>query len=120
MLTPQEVSTHVFQKTVMGGYNMAMVDEFLDHLTEDYTALFKENTALKAKMKVLVDKIEEYRSTEDAMRATLLTAQKMANSMVVICLALCSQSATRIFGVPAATETKPSYIAFSSELSIVH
>lgn len=82
MLTPQEVSTHVFQKTVMGGYNMAMVDEFLDHLTEDYTALFKENAALKAKMKVLVDKIEEYRSTEDAMRATLLTAQKMANSMI--------------------------------------
>jgi cell division initiation protein len=82
MLTPQEVSTHVFQKSVMGGYNMAMVDEFLDQMTEDYTALFKENAALKAKMKVLVDKIEEYRSTEDAMRATLLTAQKMANSMI--------------------------------------
>ncbi len=33
-------------------------------------------------MKVLVDKVEEYRSTEDAMRAALLTAQKMADSMV--------------------------------------
>ena len=30
MLTPQEVSTHAFTKAVMGGYNMAMVDEFLD------------------------------------------------------------------------------------------
>ena len=33
-------------------------------------------------MKVLVDKVEEYRSTEDAMRKALLTAQKMADDMV--------------------------------------
>ena len=52
MLTPQEVSTHVFSKARMGGYNMAMVDEFLDTLTEDYTTLYKENAALKAKLKV--------------------------------------------------------------------
>lgn len=82
MLTPQEVSTHVFSKARMGGYNMAMVDEFLDTLTDDYTTLYKENAALKAKLKVLVEKIEEYRATEDSMRATLLTAQKMASQMV--------------------------------------
>lgn len=82
MMTPQEVSQHAFSKAVMGGYNMAMVDEFLDALTEDYTTLFKENAVLKSKMKVLVEKIEEYRSTEDAMRSALLAAQKMANTMV--------------------------------------
>lgn len=82
MLTPQEVSTHSFTKAVMGGYNMAMVDEFLDELTDDYTALYKENAALKAKLKVLVEKVEDYRATEDSMRATLLTAQKMADSIV--------------------------------------
>ncbi len=82
MLTPQEVSSHAFTKAVMGGYNMAMVDEFLDELTDDYTALYKENAALKAKMKVLVEKVEDYRATEDSMRATLLTAQKMADSIV--------------------------------------
>ena len=82
MLTPQEVSTHSFAKAVMGGYNMAMVDEFLDELTDDYAALYKENAALKAKMKVLVEKVEDYRATEDSMRATLLTAQKMADSIV--------------------------------------
>ena len=82
MLTPQEVSTHAFTKAMMGGYNMAMVDEFLDELTEDYTALYKENDALKKKMKVLVDKVEEYRATEDSMRATLLTAQRMADNII--------------------------------------
>jgi cell division initiation protein len=82
MLTPQEVSEHVFAKASFGGYNMSMVDEFLDVVTEDYTALYKENAILKSKMKVLADKIEEYRSTEDAMRKTLLTAQRMADEMV--------------------------------------
>ena len=82
MLTPQEVSEHAFAKASFGGYNMAMVDEFLDVLTADYTTLYKENATLKAKMKVLVDKVEEYRSTEEAMRKALLTAQKMADSIV--------------------------------------
>ena len=82
MLTPQEVSEHAFAKASFGGYNMAMVDEFLDVLTADYTTLYKENATLKAKMKVLVDKVEEYRSTEEAMRKALLTAQKMADELV--------------------------------------
>lgn len=83
MLTPQEVAEHSFTKASFGGYNMTMVDEFLDQVTEDYTALFKENATLKAKMKVLADKVEEYRSTEEAMRKTLLTAQQMADQLVV-------------------------------------
>ena len=84
MLTPQEVSDKAFPKSSFGssGYNMAAVDEFLDTLTEDYAGLYKENATLKAKLKVLAEKIEEYRATEDAMRSALLTAQKMAANLV--------------------------------------
>ena len=82
MLTPQEVSGKVFPKASFGGYAMSAVDEFLDTLTEDYTNLYKENATLKAKLKVLAEKVEEYRATEDAMRSTLLTAQRMAAQMV--------------------------------------
>lgn len=82
MLTPQEVANKSFTKSMMGGYSMPMVDEFLDELTEDYTALYKENAALKAKLKVLVEKVEEYRATEENMRAALFSAQKMANAIV--------------------------------------
>ena len=84
MFTPQEVSEKVFPKASFGsgGYSMTSVDEFLDALTEDYTALFKENMTLKAKLKVLAEKVEEYRSTEEAMRQALLTAQKMASKLV--------------------------------------
>ena len=82
MLTPQEVSEHTFQKVSFGGYNMAQVDEFLDILTGDYSALFNENAVLKSKMKVLVDKVEEYRTTEEAMRKALMAAQRMADELV--------------------------------------
>lgn len=82
MMTPQEVSEHAFAKASFGGYNMAMVDEFLDQLTVDYTALYKENTSLKAKMKVLADSLEEYRATEKGMRRALLAAQQAADEMV--------------------------------------
>ena len=84
MLTPQEVSGKGFPKSSFGssGYNMAAVDEFLDTLTDDYTTLYKENATLKSKLKVLAEKVEEYRATEDAMRSTLLTAQRMAAKLV--------------------------------------
>lgn len=82
MMTPQEVATSTFPRATLGGYNMAAVDVFLDKLTGDYTELYQENAALKSKMKVLVDKMEEYHSMEDTMRSTLLTAQKMANNMI--------------------------------------
>ncbi|MBM6869868.1 DivIVA domain-containing protein [Pseudoflavonifractor phocaeensis] len=82
MMTPQDVSNQVFAKATFGGYNMVMVDEFLEVLTEDYTTLYKDNAALKAKIKVLVERVEEYRSTEDAMRKTLLAAQRMAEEQV--------------------------------------
>ncbi len=82
MLTPQEVASRSFTRASFGGYNMAMVDQFLDTLTEDYTALYNDNAILKNKLKVLSDTIEEYRATDDAMRKTLLAAQKMADDMV--------------------------------------
>lgn len=82
MMTPQEVANCTFAKSMVGGYNMASVDDFLDKLTEDYSALYKENAALKAKLKMTVDKMTEYRETEDAIRSTLLTAQKMSTAMI--------------------------------------
>ena len=82
MMTPQEVANCTFAKSMVGGYNMASVDDFLDKLTEDYSALYKENAALKAKLKVTVDKMAEYRESEDAIRSTLLAAQKMSTAML--------------------------------------
>jgi PncC family amidohydrolase len=104
MLTPQEVSTHAFTKAVMGGYNMAMVDEFLDELTDDYTALFKENAALKAKMKVLGVKpetIEQY--TEVSEQCAL----EMARGVRALSGASVGVSTTGYAGPTGGTEEHP-------------
>lgn len=82
MMTPQEVANCTFAKAVMGGYNMASVDDFLDKLTEDYSALFKENAALKAKLKKTVDEVAKYRESEGTICSTLLAAQKSATAIV--------------------------------------
>jgi len=82
LLTPQDIQNKEFTKAVFGGYDMAGVDDFLEELTTDYAALYKENAVLKGKLKVLVEKVEEYRSTEDAMRMALLTAQNMSDDIM--------------------------------------
>ena len=70
MFTPQEIQEQTFSKAVFGGYDMQQVDDFLEPLTEDYIALYKENSVLKSKMKILVEKLEEYRGQEAAMKKT--------------------------------------------------
>ena len=82
MLTPHEISERELVKAVFGGYDIAVVDDFLETISADYSALYKENAILKSKIKVLVEKVEEYRSTEDSMRMALLTAQKMGDELL--------------------------------------
>lgn len=91
MLTPQEVAQRSFSKASFGGYNMAMVDDFLDEVTTDYESLYNENALLKQKLGVLSGKIREYQSTEEAMRKTLLAAQEMSDKLVKETEARCAQ-----------------------------
>ena len=82
MISPQELQNKKFEKAMFGGYDMAGIDEFLDALIPDYTALYKENMTLKNKMKVLVDKIEEYRSVDEEMRKALYQAQISSKEII--------------------------------------
>lgn len=68
MLTPSDVAECTFHTKHFNGYSTEEVDNFLDQITEDYTQLYRENAVLKSKMKVLVEKINEYRSAEEGMR----------------------------------------------------
>lgn len=78
MITAQDIREKTFEKARIGGYDMASVDDFLEELADDITASQKENAVLKSKMKVLVDKIEEYRANEEALNMAVLSAQKLA------------------------------------------
>lgn len=80
MTTPQDIRGKGFDKAraMFGGYDMGAVDDYLEVLANDFEALQRENAALKGKMKVLVDKIEEYRANESALNAAILSAQKLS------------------------------------------
>ncbi len=81
MLTPQQIQEVSFEKAIFGGYDMDSVDDFLEPLTEDYIALYKENSVLKSKMRILVEKLEEYRRQESSMQNAILAAQKTCEQM---------------------------------------
>lgn len=98
-MTAQDIQAAGFERAVFGGYDMKAVDEFLEECAEALSTLEKEkeqavaqcnqqiaelqqeNASLKAKLKILVDKVEEYRGVEDGMRRTLMTAQSIAQEM---------------------------------------
>ena len=91
MFTPQQIDQISFDKARFGGYDMQQVDEFLEPLTEDYVTLYKENTLLKSKMRVLVGKLEEYRKSEASMKEAVANAQKAADKMILEAEAKCAQ-----------------------------
>lgn len=78
MITAQDIREKTFEKSKFGGYDMASVDEFLEAIADDLSSAQKESSVLKSKIKVLVDKIEEYRSNESALNQAVLSAQKLA------------------------------------------
>ena len=82
MFTPQQIEQIAFNRVPFGGYDMQAVDEFLEPLTEDYVTLYKENALLKSKMRVLVEKLEEYRKNEASMKDAIINAQKTCDKMV--------------------------------------
>ena len=81
MITAQDIRERTFEKAVFGGYDMATVDTFMEEVANDLLLLQKENATLKGKMKVLVDKVEEYRRSEEELQRAILSAQKMGSQI---------------------------------------
>ncbi len=81
MLTPQDIQEKGFKKAVFGGYDAEEVDEFLEAVESDYASLYRENAVLKSKMRVLVDKLEQYRNDEGNIRDALSNAQQKSEDM---------------------------------------
>ena len=82
MFTPQQLEQVSFGSATFNGYDRRDVDAFLEPLLDDYITLYKENSLLKSKMRVLVGKLEEYRQNEDSMKDAIVNAQKTCDMMV--------------------------------------
>ena len=81
MITAQDIREKGFEKSRLGGYDMAAVDQFMETVAVEMDTRVKEISTLKSKMKILANKVEEYRSTEDAMRLALVSAQQLATQI---------------------------------------
>ncbi|MBC8569634.1 DivIVA domain-containing protein [Zongyangia hominis] len=82
MLTPNEIANKTFEKVKFSGYRPEDVDIFMQEAASAMAALQAEKNELEAKIEVLADKVEEYRSDEDSLRAALIGAQKLGDSIV--------------------------------------
>ncbi len=82
MLTPGDIKKTDFTKAGRGTYKSIEVDAFLDEVYTSYAQLYKENGELIKKLQLLADRVESYRQDEDSIRSALLTAQRMADSIL--------------------------------------
>ncbi len=64
------------------GYRAEEVDDFIDACVETVESLVQENETLNQKMKVLADKLMEYRNDEDSIRSALLNAQRAGDNVL--------------------------------------
>ncbi|OPJ63229.1 DivIVA domain-containing protein [Clostridium oryzae] len=77
-LTAMDINSKEFKKGFRG-YNIDEVDEFILKVSEDYEALYKENSTMKDKISNLNEKIQHYSKIEDTIQNTLILAQNAAD-----------------------------------------
>ncbi len=123
MLTPQEIQKTTFQKAVFGGYDMEQVDQLLEPLIRDYTTLFKENSVLKEKLKVLVHRLEEIRDqglgTEQTMQDTQAKCEAMLRETQAKCDAMLEEAKSRGSEAKIAEEEERLEFAKKTALSFI-
>ena len=82
MLTLQEIKEKKFEKAAMFGYKVDDVDAFLDDITASYQQLLSDKSELESKIEVLAEKLEEYKNDEDNLRAALIGAQRLGETVI--------------------------------------
>ena len=80
MITPVDIQNKDFPKK-MRGYDPDAVDDFLDAVIKDYTALMKENQSLKSKIGMLTKTVENYKSIEESMTRSVEMAKQTAQDL---------------------------------------
>ena len=81
MFTPGDIRNKSFEK-VRSGYRVEEVQPFLNEAAAQIEALQSEKADLQKKLEILAEKLEQYREDEDSLRAALIGAQKLGDSVV--------------------------------------
>ena len=81
-MTGNDIHNAVFEKAGMRGYRADQVDAYLHTVAAYIDEQNEKIEDLTYKLKVLAQKIEEYRADEESIRDALLGAQKLGTSIV--------------------------------------
>jgi len=120
MLNPKEISDKRFDKSTFG-YRAEDVDTFLKEVAFSYANLLKDYEQKEGKILALIEKINEYRDDEDAIKTAILGAQKQGR----VTIAEAEQEATIIIQNATAkseqllVETKQKYSDEIQKLDIL-
>ncbi len=82
MLTVNDIKDVKFGKSGFGGYKAEDVDNFLDEVQVSYEKLQKEVLDLTEKIKILADRVGQYREDEDSVKTALVSAQKLSTAAI--------------------------------------
>ncbi len=80
-MTPDSIRKKTFM-TVKGGYDIDEVEDYLDQVAKEFDELAKKNDENEEKIIKLVDKINEYREDEEAIKNALLISQRESNKII--------------------------------------
>lgn len=81
-MTANDILNKKFDRATVGGYRADDVNAFMASIAEYVGIINSEKAELENKLVLLADRLEEYRTDEESMRAALLGAQKLGDNII--------------------------------------
>lgn len=81
MFNAEEIRQITFEKVVRG-YRPEDVESFMEKIADEFEALAAEKQEIEGQLYILAERIEQYKSEEESIKATLINAQKLGESII--------------------------------------
>lgn len=81
MFSANEIRNITFEKVVRG-YRPEDVESFMEKIAGEFEALAAEKQEIEGQLYILAERIEQYKTEEESIKATLISAQKLGESII--------------------------------------
>lgn len=81
MFNADEIRQITFEKVVRG-YRPEDVESFMEKIADEFETLANEKHEIESQLYILAESIERYKSEEEAIKTTLINAQKLGESII--------------------------------------
>ena len=81
MFNANEIRQITFEKVVRG-YRPEDVESFMEKIADEFETLAAEKQEIESQLYVLAERIEQYKTEEESIKATLISAQKLGESII--------------------------------------